>query len=75
MAQTKFTGLEPFQPPDLSVGRMIITCRDDGGVLIPEVTFDPPGKITPGWFERHHSIFQRAIQRAQVLQRQQRTQP
>jgi len=70
MARSKFTGLEPFQKPDFSVGKMIVTCTDDGnGVLIPSVEFDPPGKITPGWFDRHVPMIQREIQKAQVLQR------
>lgn len=56
--------------PDLSGGEMIIRCVDmGGGVRIPEVIFSPVGMITQGWFERHQTFFQRAIQRAQVEQR------
>ena len=64
----------PDTTDPLSLGRMIITCEDHGGLMVPRVEFDPPGKITQGWFERHQSHFQRAIQRAQVEQRQQLTQ-
>lgn len=52
-------------PLDLSVGRMIITWEDGA----PKVEFDPIGKISQGWFDRHTNVFQRAIQRAQVAQR------
>lgn len=58
------------QPPDLAEGKMIIRCRDLGqGHIVPEVSFDPVGKISQGWFDRHQHVFQRAIQRAQVEQR------
>jgi hypothetical protein len=60
------------QLEELSVGRMIITCSDDGGLLIPTVEFDPVGKISQGWFDRHVHVFLREIQKAQVMQRTQR---
>lgn len=52
------------------VGRVIITCHDTGdGHFIPGISFEPVGKISQGWFERHQHHFLRAIQRAQVAQR------
>ena len=62
---------EPVALAGLSVvGRMIITCHDTGtGMLVPEITFDPVGRINQGWFDRYQNHFQRAIQRAQVQQR------
>lgn len=57
-------------PDSTLAGRMVITARDYGdGILIPEVEFDPPGRINQGWFDRHHHFFLRHIQRALVAER------
>jgi len=49
---------------------MTITFKDYGrGAVVPEVSFDPVGRISPGLFDRHQAFFQREIQKAQVQQR------
>lgn len=57
-------------PPFISQGRMVFELRDYGdGVLIPNVTFEPVGKITMGSVDRHITHLYQKIHQAQAAAR------
>lgn len=60
---------KPALAPNPSVSSMTITFTETDGVLIPDITFNPVGKITAGLLDKHFIHIQRAIQQAQVQQR------
>jgi hypothetical protein len=57
-------------PQPRNIGKMIVELIDNGTSLpTPKITFDPPGRMTPGWLHHHLMYMCSELHRAQTAVR------